>query len=152
MRRWLAHFYRLLRYGAVGIAVSLLYSGLVIAALDVLGFRSPTVASLVAFPLVLPVSFYAHQLVSFHDAGRDGREPYRFAVIAVASFILAVGGMNLITEVWKLPYLFGIALAWILVPAANFLINSLWVFPVPQSTDAKNLEGSPTLPSKGQPR
>jgi putative flippase GtrA len=150
-RRWSAHFFRLLRYSAVGIGVSLLYSGLVVVALGPLNFRSPSAASLVAFLLVLPVSFYAHQVISFHDAGRDGRQPYRFAVIAVTSFVLAVGGMHLVTEVWKLHYLFGIALAWILIPTTNFLINSLWVFPLSGTIDAKNAEGLSTSRQKVPP-
>lgn len=127
---WLAHLFRLMRFSAVGIGVSVLYTGLVVTAVDLLGFRSPSFASAIAFLLALPVSFYAHRLLSFHDAERDGRQLYRFSVIAIASFILAVGGMKLVTEVWKLSYLFGIALTWILIPATNFAINSLWVFPI----------------------
>lgn len=128
-----AQLFRLLRYGGVGIAVSVLYSGIVIAALSVFGMRSPTIASSIGFLVTLPVSFYAHRSVSFHEALPDRRQAYRFALIAVASFIVAVGGMRVVTEVWKLHYVFGILIAWILVPATNFIINSLWVFPLPQS-------------------
>jgi putative flippase GtrA len=122
--------FRLIRFSAVGIAVSILYTGLVVAAIDLLSFRSPSFASAAAFLLVQPVSFYAHRFVSFHDAQRDGRQLYRFSATAITSFTLAVGGMKVVTEVWELSYLFGIALTWLLIPSTNFLVNSLWVFPL----------------------
>lgn len=125
------HLFRLLRYGSVGIAVALLYSGLVVAAMDLLGFRSPTLASCIAFLIVLPVSFYAHRRVSFHDAAPDIRQSQRFALIAITSFIVAVGAMKLVT-VWKLHYTVGIAFAWVVIPITNFAISSIWVFPLRQ--------------------
>jgi putative flippase GtrA len=137
MSAWLPHFLRLLRYGGIGIGVSLLYSGLVAAAVDVLGIRSATMASTVAFLLALPVSLVAHRMVSFRDANADPRSSYRFAVIAVVSFVCAVGGMKLMTDIWKLHYVFGILVAWALVPAANFIINTLWVFPLPRPASIK---------------
>ena len=140
MSAWLPHILRLFRYGGVGIAVSLLYSGLVVAAVGLLGIHSPTLAGSVAFLLVLPVSLFAHRMVSFHDANPDPRQSYRFSVIAIVSFVFAVGGMKLVTEVWKLHYVFGIIVAWVLVPAANFVINSLWVFPLAQPATAIKIE------------
>jgi putative flippase GtrA len=140
-----------MRYGAVGIGVSLLYSGLVVVAVDFLGFRSPTAASLIAFVVVLPVSFYVHQVISFHDSDRDGRQLYRFAVIVVTSFIFAVGGMKLVTDVWQLHYLFGIALVWFLIPIVNFMINSFWVFPLLRPSDAEKVEGSPISKANTSP-
>jgi putative flippase GtrA len=130
---WLAHLFRFLRYGAVAITISLLYSGLVITSIDIFGFQSPTLASVFAFLLILPLSFFSHQRVSFRDSTPDRRQPFRFAVIAGTSFTFAVGGMHLMTEVLKLHYLFGVAAVWILVPATNFLINSIFVFPLSQT-------------------
>ena len=46
----------------------------------------------------------------------------------IASFVISVGGMFLITEVMWLSYLFGIAWNWISVPAMNFGIYMFWVF------------------------
>lgn len=139
------HFFRLLRYGGIGIAVSMLYSGLVFAAVEFFGVRSPTLASSIAFILVLPVSFFAHRKLSFHDAARDTRQSYRFAAVAIASFIVAVGGMQVMTETMNLHYAFGIIVAWVLVPVANFAINSLWVFPLPPSESTIKTEAGNRL-------
>lgn len=132
-----SHFFRLLRYGSVGIAVALVYSGLVVAALDLFGFQSPTLASCIAFLIVLPISFYAHRGVSFYDAAPTKRQLRSFAAIAGASFIVAVGAMKLVTDVWKLHYEIGLLISWVVIPITNFAINSIWVFPLKRKSESQ---------------
>ena len=123
-----ALFRRVLRYGCVGVAVSLVYSLAVIACMQVLSPISPTVASIVGFVIVVPVAYLAHGWVSFSDRPFDTFQPLRFAVSTTTSFIVAVGGMYWITEIAGRSYLLGIAWNWLIIPAMNFSLYMLWVF------------------------
>lgn len=119
---------RVLRYGCVGLAISLLYSLAVIACVQMLQPISPTVASILAFVVVLPVSYLAHGRVSFSDRSFDKFQPLRFAFSTAAAFVVAVGGMYWITEIAGRSYLLGIAWNWMIMPAMNFLAYMFWVF------------------------
>jgi putative flippase GtrA len=119
---------RILRYGGVGVAISLIYSLAVIAAVHVLQPIGPTLASVLAFGIVLPISWLAHGRISFGDRPRDAFQPLRFALSTTASFVIAVGGMYWITEIAGRSYLLGIAWNWMIIPAANFFAYMFWVF------------------------
>lgn len=124
---------RMLRYGCVGLAISVFYSATVIACIYWLHPISPTMASVVAFGIVLPFSYLAHGRVSFSDRPYDTFQPLRFAFSTIASFIVAVGGMYWITEIAGRSYLLGIAWNWLIIPAMNFLTYLFWVFRTTQN-------------------
>jgi len=119
---------RVARYGGVGLAVSLFYTFAVIACLHLWPPLGPTLASVIAFALTLPISYLAHRNISFFDSQRDGFQPLRFAVTTAASFVLAIGGMYWITAIAGRDFLLGIAWTWLVIPAVNFVIYMLWVF------------------------
>ena len=119
---------RMLRYGCVGIAISLLYSLAVIACMQAPQPMTPTMASVLAFIVTLPVGYLAHGRVTFSDRPYDTLQPLRFAVSTGTSFIVAVGGMYWITEIAGRNYLLGIAWNWLIIPATNFLTYMFWVF------------------------
>lgn len=119
---------RILRYGGVGLAVSLIYSLAVIVAVHVLRPIGPTAASVLAFGIILPMSWLAHGRISFGDRPRDAFQPLRFALTTTASFVIAVGGMYWITAIAGRSYLLGIAWNWMVIPAMNFTIYMVWVF------------------------
>jgi putative flippase GtrA len=119
---------RILRYGCVGVAISLLYSFAVIAAVHVLRPIGPTMASVLAFGIVQPLAWVSHRSISFGDRPRDAFQPLRFALTTTASFVVAVGGMYWITEIAGRSYLLGIAWNWMIIPAMNFGIYLVWVF------------------------
>jgi hypothetical protein len=86
----------------------------------------------IAFLLVQPIGLLLHGTITYPETGQArihlpkiGR---RFVLTNTAGFIVATGGMALITTVLHDSYLWGIALAWVLVPAMNFVIYLLWVF------------------------
>ena len=116
---------RVRRYAFVGLAVSLCNSLAIIASVH---FVDPTVASVIAFIITLPIGYLAHRGVTFSDSKHDALQPLRFCVTAATSFVLAVGGMYWITEVAGHDYLLGIAWTWFIIPATNFVIYLLWVF------------------------
>jgi putative flippase GtrA len=119
---------RVMRYGCVGLAISLLYSFAVIACMRMLHPISPTAASVVAFLITLPISYLAHGRVSFSDRSYDTFQPLRFALSTTTAFIIAVGGMYWITEIAGRSYLLGIAWNWLIIPTMNFLSYMFWVF------------------------
>jgi putative flippase GtrA len=119
---------RILRYGGVGLAISAIYSLTVIAAMHVLAPIGPTTASVLAFGIVLPMSWLAHGRISFGDRPRDRLQPIRFALSTAASFAIAVGGMYWITAIAERSYLLGIAWNWLIIPAVNFVAYMFWVF------------------------
>jgi putative flippase GtrA len=119
---------RILRYGGVGLAVSLIYSLAVIAAVHVLPPIGPTMASVLAFGIVLPISWLAHGRISFGDRPRDTFQALRFALTTTTSFVIAVGGMYWITEIAGRSYLLGIAWNWLIIPGMNFVAYMFWVF------------------------
>ena len=131
---------RLARYGSVGLAVSLFYSLAVIAFVHFWPPLGPTVASVIAFIVALPIAYFAHRNISFFDSQRDTFQPLRFAVTTAASFVLAVGGMYWITEIARRDYLLGIAWNWLVIPAVNFVVYIVWVF---RATQTARLGGSP---------
>lgn len=124
---------RVLRYGCVGIAISLLYSLAVIACMQAPQAMSPTMASVLAFIATLPVCYLAHGRVTFSDRPFDMFQPLRFAFSTGTSFIVAVGGMYWITEIAGRSYLLGIAWNWLIIPAMNFFSYMFWVFRVARS-------------------
>ena len=119
---------RVMVYGCVGLAVSLFYSLAVIAFVWLLHPIRPTMASLLAFIVTLPIAYLSHANLSFADRSYDTFQPLRFALSTAASFVISIGGMYWVTEVAGLSYLFGIALNWLIIPAMNFSIYLLWVF------------------------
>jgi len=119
---------RIVRYGVVGTAISVVYSLAVIILVDCVHLPSPTLASMLAFSVMLPVAYLAHHYVTFRDAARDPLQAWRFAVTTTTSFIVATVGMYVLTAVLGRSYLLGIALNWVLIPTANFAIYLVWVF------------------------
>ncbi len=119
---------RMIRYGCVGLGISVFYSLAVVACVRGLPSLSPTSASTLAFIITLPLSYLAHARVSFSDRPYDSFQPLRFAVSTGMSFTVAVGGMFVITDLLGHSYLWGIAWNWMIIPAMNFLTYMIWVF------------------------
>jgi len=136
----LAFYRRVARYGCVGVVVSLFYSLAVIACVQFWPTIGPTLASVIAFIVTLPIAYFAHRNISFFDSHRDAFQPLRFAVTTAASFVLAVGGMYWITEIAGRDFLLGIAWNWLVIPAVNFVVYMLWVF---RTTQTARSGGSP---------
>ena len=119
---------RLMRYGLVGVGVSLFYSSVVIVIMSLRVAVSPTLASVIAFFLTMPVGWLAHRSLSFGDRPFDNFQPLRFAVTNGGSFVVAVGGMYVINGLAGYSYLYGIAWNWMIIPTMNFIVYLFWVF------------------------
>ena len=127
---------RLMRYGCVGLGISVFYSLAVAAFVHPPFLFAPTWASIAAFALTLPLSYLAHGKVSFVDRPFDRLQPIRFAFSTVGSFAIAVGGMYWITEVMGGTWLLGILWNWLIIPLMNLTSYALWVFRVSRDPPA----------------
>jgi len=139
---------RVIRYGLIGTGVSILYTLLATLFHETKTFEDPALASAMAFALVLPISFLSHRRVTYADAANDSLQWARFVLVAVTSFTIAVGSAKLASlQGW--PFWTALLATWILIPAANYFINVLWVFRVshtfgsekPSAPQSAELEG-----------
>jgi putative flippase GtrA len=89
---------------------------------------------MIAFCLIQPVGYAVHRMISYPDAGREpdetARSRLRFVVTNLGGFVVAIGGMALVTSVLHQSYLWGIVLNWVFIPGMNFVIYLYWVFRV----------------------
>lgn len=118
---------RVMRYGVVGATVSLLYTAMTVALYTERYIVDPVVASAIAFAAVLPISFFAHQRVTYSDRAREKTQWRRFSIIGLSSFVIATGTMKLV-DTFSLPYWIALAMTWVLIPVTNYIINLYWVF------------------------
>jgi hypothetical protein len=125
---------RILRYGASGCTVAVLFSLAVVALVRLVPAAGPVGATIVAFCLIQPIGYAVHRMISYPDASLEPHEKaksqIRFVVTNLGGFVITVGGMALVTDVFHESYLWGIALNWLLIPGMNFVIYLYWVFRV----------------------
>ena len=122
-------FERVGRFGAVGVAISLLNSALTIAFLKSGLVRDPAIAISIATLMTMPVSFATHRRITYADAPPCQRQWPRFVLLSLSS--LACGAASMKTaEAMHASYWVGLAFAWIAIPGANYLINAFYVFRV----------------------
>lgn len=128
---------RVLRYALAGLGTSLCYTLLVVALVH--ASFSAVAAAMLGFVLVQPIGLVMHGTITYPGTLRARahlpRIGVRFVLTNAAGFGLASGSMALATSVWHASYLWGVALTWVLIPMANFLIYLIWVFrqPVPHA-------------------
>jgi putative flippase GtrA len=128
-RQWLPAFIaRTARYGAVGGAMASLFTALTIFFHEVAGVTEPDLASFLGFVIALPIGYVAHWAITFQRKHGFFEAWQRFAVLNAISFIVAVPGMHLVTHVFGLSYLIGIAMSWVVSPSINYIVLQLWVF------------------------
>lgn len=120
-------FERVLRYLAVGGAVTLFYTLLVAALVTGRIVSDAVSASVAASVVTLPISFLVHRRVTYADTAPAVGQWARFLVIAASNFAINVGLMKG-AEIWRWPYWTALVLGWVVVPAVNYVINAVWVF------------------------
>jgi putative flippase GtrA len=127
-RVWLPGFiFQTLRYGAVGVAASAIYTAMTIFCREWAGF-DPMLASLVGFLVSAPCSYLGHWAITFGRRHRFLQNLKRFAALSATSFIVAVPGMGLVADILHWSYLIGIAFSCFVAPLINYTILQLWIF------------------------
>lgn len=117
---------KLVRFGLVGGASTVLYALLTWQGVESLGLR-PTLAAALSYALLIPPNFIAHKYFTFGSEGNVGRESGKFVLVHALNLGLSVAGMAVI-EWLGADYRIGIATSTVAVPVIVFLLMNSWVF------------------------
>ena len=83
---------------------------------------------LVAFSCALSLSYLLNRAWTYQARGRHRRQLPRFAVVCFAGYGLNAAIMALVTNLFGLSYLFGIAVVVMVLPSLSFLSHRYWTF------------------------
>jgi putative flippase GtrA len=144
-RQLLLEIGRLIRFGIVGIVVTLVY-GFVTFALVSSSLANAVSATVIGHITAGLVSYFGHLRFSFAVNPEHRTFLWRFLVIAAAMFAVNIAITWLFTSVLGVSYVISIATVAILIPLMNYLCNRLWVFspglgPARAGETAKKLQG-----------
>ncbi len=118
---------RFARFALVGGTSGLLFAivtGVLVNMLEV----DPKIASIGGYLSSMPVNFLGNRNFSFRSERALAGDVVRFVVLHCANMALTASAMATAFDYFGLHYLVGVLAAIILVPIANFLAMSLWVF------------------------
>lgn len=115
------------------------YLVLVIAFVELFGLP-PAIAGPVAFLLCLPLAYWGQSSFVFRARSDHRRQALRFGVTMLCGFVLLTAAP--IVGAWlNLPYQINILFGVAFVPAVNYMIFYLWVFPVPRAMPVSSGSG-----------
>lgn len=125
--RTIAVVERLVRYGAVGVGTTLFYSLLTMGLIASRAITKSVFASLLAGLATQPLAFIAHRRFSYGDVPEQRGQVGRFVPVAISSVVFGTLSVGLANAVgW--PVWTGLAIGWFVVPVANYVVMTLWVF------------------------
>ena len=119
--------FELLRFGVVGVVVTLLYGALTITFM--LAGAHPVMASVIAYLICAVAGYFGHRIVSFRSKAPPSAEIRKFAIINLASLAVSTMLVWLIADIAGLPFL-GTAIVMIVIPILNFLFAKFYIFAV----------------------
>ena len=115
------------RFGAVGATATLLHLATALALVNHAGF-SVQAANLAAFLTALSASFFGHYHFSFRsDAPYRSAAP-RFLLVSVAAYLASALLIAVLAAMPIVPQNLVIVLACLVIPAASYAANRLFVF------------------------
>lgn len=118
----------LLRYILVGGLGAAIHIAVLTAFVEIAKFE-PVFASIVGFLVSLTCSYWLHAIWSFDTAQQQHRKAsVRYVVVSVMGLCLNTLIMFLLINGFGLWYLIAQAIAAVLVPIHNFLLNFYWTF------------------------
>lgn len=123
----LLHGPRLLRYAVSGGLSALTHLGTLTLLVET-GSARPVLASTIGFALSIVVSYLLQKQWVFASATRHRTAAPKFLVATAVGFTLNAVVLTIGTEVLSLNYLLVQAVALVLIPISNYLINSFWTF------------------------
>lgn len=118
---------RLARYAVTGGLSAATHLGTLTLLVET-ALAPPVLASTVGFVLSIVVSYALQKRWVFASAARHSTALPRFLVAAVAAMLLNAAVLTVGTELLAVHYLLVQAVALVLIPVSNYLINALWTF------------------------
>ena len=122
-----AGLHRLARFGMAGIAATLFYFAIVNALVLAAGVE-PVTASVAGYFISLVLSYSLQSRFAFRASGDSFPQIARYLLTALAGLGISWGVMVLVSSVLQWPYLVGALAVCVLIPAANYIVFSTWVF------------------------
>jgi len=120
-------------YLVIGATCAALYLLMCSVLIDGLGINK-ALSSVIAYLLVLPVSFFANRSHTFRSRGSIPIQALRFTMVHAFNIALSAGLMQLSVAMgWH--YAVGALLASASAPILTFLLLDRWAFRDPRSTD-----------------
>lgn len=126
---------KLLRFGLVGGAATLLY-GLFAVALQELFAPPVLLGHALAYHLAIPASYLGQRSFTFRYRGSDRRALKRFLVTAAVAFAISTAAVYGVEAWLGWPYLAGTLITMLVVPLVSFATMLLWVFFEPEGASA----------------
>ena len=124
---WTVELGRIVRFGFVGVAATVVYTGTSVAGIEVFGLP-PVAASVLGQGVATFVSYFGHVLFSFRVEPSHRLYLMRFLLISVLTFALNIVVTWLIADVLGISPRIAIAVVTVLIPITNYLANRFWVF------------------------
>jgi putative flippase GtrA len=140
--------FRLIRYFAAGVAVSLGYTFTIVALVDWWGLVSAASANVISLILWTITSYFVHREFTFRFDGSYGGSAARFIFIFVAKLLASVAVIALTTKYYQISYLVGVMANWVVLPLISYLAMKLWVFEhaLSRNKSVEEIKISPKLP------
>jgi putative flippase GtrA len=121
-----SELWRLLRFGGVGVAVTVIYVVLT-STLFRLGWTA-VAASLVAHICAAAASYTGHYVISFRSTERHVVALPRFIAFLAVSLLLNAAAMFLMIDQMHWPIWVGVAVVTLLFVGLSYLAGRLWIF------------------------
>lgn len=118
---------QLRRFVVVGVAATATHVAIAVLCIELLRLGVQA-ATFVAFSCALTLSYLLNRAWTYRARGRHRRQLPRFAVVSLAGYGLNAAIMALVTKLLGLSYLFGIAVAVMVLPSLSFLSHRYWTF------------------------
>lgn len=115
------------RYGIVGAIGSIIHISLIVLFVEIFQFH-PVISTIIGFLVVVLISYVLNSVWTFEHAGMDYYSLFKYAIVSTSGLVLNAGIMFLVVEIFGESYFIAIAIAFLIVPAMNFLFNRYWVF------------------------
>lgn len=123
----ITEFWRLVRFSMVGGLATGVYLLAALIAVGLLG-AGPMVGATVGFCASFVVSYIGHFRFTFAVPGRYRDYLVKFAVSALASFLVSTLVMWLATKWLMIDYRIALVAVAIIIPICSYAVNRFWVF------------------------
>jgi len=120
-------FEKLFRFAVAGALSTALYFILATLAVSQFGI-SPVVSSCLAYLICIIVSYLLQSRFTFQARNASTKQIAKFVSVSVVGLAVATLVMQWAVNIQGLPYWIGAAFVSLVIPIANFVTFSIWVF------------------------
>ena len=127
MLELLRPYRKILGFITFGTLAGATYAGVFIVAVDRLEF-SAFVASVLAFAIAIPVSYFGNRWVTYRSRNMVGPEVLRFVTVQVANLFITSAIVHLASARLALSARADVVVAFVAAPIVSFVLFEVWVY------------------------